>query len=403
MGKAVMKKTLIAVYIIYMAAVAALGVMDYITPSRISKFAGDDLSRFEYLRMESKESVPVSAAAGAQYQKYDATLKLFGLIPVKEVQVEVYPPAELIPGGVPFGVKLFTKGVIVVGLSEVQTAEGVLSPAVSAGLKKGDIITSINDVSINTIGELSRMIEESGGNPVMVDFTRSGVPLSTELIPAKALDSDKYKGGLWIRDSTAGIGIVTFINPKNNAFGGLGHGINDIDTGELMPLLRANIADVQITDVVKGTNGKPGELKGTFLPAKIGELFANTNTGVYGTFTRLPQGLKTESLPIALKDEVKLGDVTILSTIAQGAPQMYTARIIKINDMNSDTKNFVIEITDKRLLDTTGGIVQGMSGSPIVQNGKIIGAVTHVLVNDSTKGYGIFIENMLKNMSDMLK
>jgi stage IV sporulation protein B len=207
---------------------------------------------------------------------------------------------------------------------------------------------------------------------------------------------------MWIRDSTAGIGTVTFINPDNNMFAGLGHGICDVDTAELMPMLKGQIIDVTISAVNKGKPGYPGELQGYFNPEKIGSLIGNTDTGVYGIYSKIPDNIPTEPLPIGLRQEVEEGRAYIYCTTDSNEVEKYEIEIIKINQNSSDLKNFIIKITDPKLLEATGGIVQGMSGSPVVQNDKIIGAVTHVLINDPTKGYGIFIESMLKNMVDIL-
>ncbi len=308
----------------------------------------------------------------------------------------------LIPGGFPFGVKFYTKGVIVVGISDVETENGTSSPAAQAGIKKGDVITAVNSKKINSISELTKIIEASNGNELTFDIEREGKNTSIKITPALTKNDKIYKSGLWVRDSTAGIGIVTFIDPQNKTFAGLGHGICDVDTGELMPMLKASVVNIDITNVVKGQNGKPGELKGAFTQTKLGELTKNTPTGVYGVFSSLPAKATLEPMPCAKKEDVKVGDVIVYTTVSDRGMEGYNAKIIKINDLNSQTKNFIIEITDKKLLEQTGGIVQGMSGSPIIQNGKLIGAVTHVLVNDPTKGYGIFIENMLAQAEKIL-
>lgn len=304
---------------------------------------------------------------------------------------------KLIPGGFPFGVKFYTEGVMVVGLSDVETDSGFASPAGSAGFKKGDVITAANGNKVRSIEEIAAIIEQSGGNAVEFTVVRDDEKLNLNLAPVKAQSDGKYKSGMWIRDSTAGIGTVTFIDPDTLSFGGLGHGICDSDTGTVMPLARGSVVNVEITDIIRGINGRPGELKGDFGRDKIGSLTANTAFGVFGVFDALPAKTAYDALPVAAKSEISVGKAQIYSSILTGENQIYEIEITKINADAGDGKNFVIKVTDPRLVELTGGIIQGMSGSPIIKDGKLVGAVTHVLVNDPTKGYGIFIENMLNN------
>lgn len=302
---------------------------------------------------------------------------------------------KLIPGGFPFGVKFYTKGVVVVGISDVETEKGFVSPAGNAGFKKGDIITEIDSVPVNTIDEISQAIQNSNGQNIVFTLMRESESLQLTLTPVKSQHDKSYKSGMWIRDSTAGIGTVTFIDPETLQFGGLGHGICDSDTGSLMPLSHGSVVNVEINSIVRGIGGRPGELKGEFESEKIGSLTLNSSQGVFGVFDSLPAKTCLEPFAVAKKSEVTQGSAKIYSSIQTGKNNIYDIEITKINSDSSDTKNFIIKVTDPRLIELTGGIIQGMSGSPIVQNGKLIGAVTHVLVNDPTKGYGIFIENML--------
>jgi len=302
---------------------------------------------------------------------------------------------RLIPGGFPFGVKFYTKGVVVVGLSDVETENGFISPADSAGFKKGDIIISTGGNEVNTIEEIAAAIEQCAGQNVSFTVTRGNETLELSLTPVKSQSDGKYKSGMWIRDSTAGIGTVTYIQPETLAFGGLGHGICDSDTGTIMPLFRGSVVNVEISDIVRGITGRPGELKGDFGTEKTGSLTANSGVGVFGVFSNLPKKTAYKSMPVAPYQEICEGSAQIYSSIRTGENNIYDIEITKINPDDIDCKNFVIHVTDKRLIDLTGGIIQGMSGSPIIQNGKLVGAVTHVFVNDPTRGYGIFIENML--------
>lgn len=340
------------------------------------------------------------------YENSVYTAKLFGIIPIKKVQVSLFPETTLIPGGMPFGVKFFTEGVIVVGLSDIETEKGTLNPAKTAGIKTSDIITEINGVTVNSVEQAAKIIEASEGETIHLMIVRDGKTYELKLKPVFSVSEAKFKSGIWLRDSTAGIGTVTFINPANYSFGGLGHGICDIDTGNLMPLKKGTIVNSVIENVVKGKSELPGELKGKFKD-NMGTLLANTQNGIFGILNHMgnvpvsPEN--TTPLPIGLRSDIKEGRAVIYSTVDEAGIKEFEVEIIKIYKNSTDSKNFMIKVTDERLIEITGGIVQGMSGSPIIQNGKIIGAVTHVLVSDPTKGYGIFIDNMLASMPEILK
>ncbi len=303
---------------------------------------------------------------------------------------------ELYPGGMPFGVKIQTKG-----LQVVKFIDGN-SPAKDAGIKLGDIIIKVNNIEISSIEDFTRQIDKCGKNGVNITVLRDDKEYNFKVVPIFSQDEGKYKTGIWIKDSTSGIGTVTFINPENNAFGGLGHGICDSINGKVIPLSHGSVLDVKINGVLKGQIGQAGELRGTFNTKKIGTLAENSSCGVFGL---LSSTLKSpeEKMKLCLKEELDEGDAYIWCTLGDEKPQKYSVQISNINISNNSTKNFKVTITDKRLLDRSGGIVQGMSGSPIIQNGKLVGAVTHVLINDPTEGYGIFIENMLSAMPEILK
>ena len=401
------------IFVIMLMGIAAIGIYDYIIPESISVFADDSSDEFlEELKLPfisaSFESIPVysrvSQGGDAKpfYVSLSADTKVFGVIPLKKVSVDMFADIALCPGGMPFGVKLYTDGVIVAGITGVDTEEGKKMPAGDSGLKVGDIINAIDGKAVNTTEEISSAIEQCGGNTVTFTVTRNGKNVKVDISPVYSKTDNKYRVGVWLRDSTAGIGTVTFIYPENNSFAGLGHGICDVDTGGILPLRKGNVVDVTIKGITKGVAGSPGELKGTFSPGKIGSLIGNTTCGVYGMLSEKIDTSHSEPLKIGLKDELKLGDAEIFCTVNDKIDR-YSAEIIKIGNKDAEQKNFVIRITYERLLDATGGIVQGLSGSPIIQNGKLVGAVTHVLVNDPTKGYGIFIENMLKNMPEIME
>ena len=301
--------------------------------------------------------------------------------------------AEVCAGGMPFGVRFKTAGVMIAGLGDVETDGGAVCPARDAGLEPRDIIISIAGRQIVEADELAKIISDGGGAPVEVKYSRKGAVGKTTLTPARD-KSGVYRAGMWVRDSAAGIGTITFYDPETMRFAGLGHGICDSETGELIPLSSGLVTDVSIIGVERGTAGVPGELKGCFGVRETGTVDKNTKTGVYGTFSVVPAA--GERMQTADRDEVTDGAVTIRCTLQNGETRDYAAVISQIDKDSREGKSFVITVTDKALIERTGGIVQGMSGSPVIQNGRLIGAVTHVMINDPTRGYGIFIDEMLR-------
>ncbi len=294
----------------------------------------------------------------------------------------------LIAAGIPFGVKFHTDGIVIVGIP------GSAGPLADAGLKKGDVITSVDGKKISSVSEFATLVRESGGNAMKLEYKSGELRRLAEVTP-RIDENGEYKLGVWIKDSAAGIGTITFIHTKNLMFGGLGHGICDGESGALVPFAHGTAEEVTLMGVVKGGAGTPGELRGSFTGTKMGKLLKNAETGIYGVLTQIPEALKTECYPIGRADEVCEGKAYIFTTVDGEGRGKYEIEITKI-DRTASGRNFSVRVTDPALLEKTGGIVQGMSGSPIIQNGKLIGAVTHVLVCDATEGYGIFIENMLE-------
>lgn len=296
------------------------------------------------------------------------------------------------PGGMCFGVQMKTDGALVVGFSKIDGA----CPAKDAGIDCRDLIVNINGEKIKSSDDLISSVDRAGNQKIKISVIRNQKELSFDVTPRKAPDG-KYKIGVYVRDSAAGIGTVTFIDTKTGAFGGLGHGIYDIDSEILIPMSKGIVNSVSIKSVRPGKVGIPGELRGSLEPKKIGKLTQNTEFGVFGYLS--DKGFSKESeLPVAKAAQVRVGKAQIICTIDQ-AKDTYEVEITEIHN-DRPAKNYVIKITDKRLLEKTGGIVQGMSGSPIIQDGMIVGALTHVLVRDPTAGYGIFIGNMLNKMTD---
>lgn len=321
-----------------------------------------------------------------------ATLMLFGIIPIKEVTVQTVNRPVLVPGGNPFGIKILTDGVMVVGLSDLSN--GTVSPAVSAGIKTGDIIISVDGQKVLSNTEIKSIISSCDGQDIDVIIKRDSVNMQVALKPVYSESDGCYVAGMYVRDSTAGIGTVTFYDPATGSFGGLGHPVCDVDTGEIMPLSSGEVVDVSINGVNKGIPGEPGELLGNFISVlPIGSININNQSGIFGELNSAPS--LNAAIPMAMRHEVQVGDATILTTISGSTPKEYKIKIEKIDlKENGESKNMVIRITDPVLLEISGGIVQGMSGSPIIQNGMLVGAVTHVFVNDPTKGYGIFCDTM---------
>ena len=386
------KQPLRAALSLLIAAVAFLGAADYGIDDTISLRTDAPLPSNAFYSVEAEDDA-LAASTGTECT-YVA--KLFGTVPLKTVSVSRFGNIRLCPGGMPFGAKMFTDGLIVVGFSEVDCESGSKQPAYDAGIRMHDVILKINGEPLASAAHMSEIVSASDGKPMTFTVRRSETELEFTLAPTFSVGEQTYKTGLWVRDNTAGIGTVTYIDPTTGAFAGLGHGICDGETGALLPLSRGMIANVSISGVRRGTSGTPGELKGYFSSGKIGALLGNTSAGVYGILSDIPNGVsKNTSLPIALKDEIHDGKAQIYCTLDENGIKSYEVTIRKIKNA-TDNKCMEVTVTDPALIEITGGIVQGMSGSPIIQDGRLIGAVTHVLISDPTKGYGIFIENMLE-------
>ena len=328
-------------------------------------------------------------------EEFDVKLKAFGIIPFSTVNVEVVDELHVSVLGTPFGMKLYTDGVLVIDITTVETVSGSISPGEDAGVKKGDYILSADGKQVLTNEELSAAVAASGGNRIKLVIKRGGTPKTVYVTPALSKETNSYRIGLWVRDSSAGIGTLTFYSPATGIVCGLGHGVCDEDTGDLLELKNGEIVSAEIVSVEKGSSGSPGQLKGRFTYGTIGKIDCNSEKGVYSVLKgKLGFSRLTET---ALKQEVRDGDAQIFCTVDGREPQLYSCRIKKRSSAYlSATQNMTVTVTDPELLNITGGIVQGMSGSPILQNGKLIGAVTHVLIDDPTTGYAIFAENMLK-------
>lgn len=318
-------------------------------------------------------------------------LMLLGTIPIKTVFASSVESPMLAVGGNPFGIKLEAGGAVVVDFYDIDGR----CPAQECGLIKGDVILSCGGKEVYTNQSFADIIMESKGEPMELIILRNSEKKSLRLSPLP--DDGTYKAGAQIRDSCAGIGTVSFYDPEHSMLAGLGHPVCDSTTGEIFPCGKGSIAPVEITGIRKSENGDPGELQGVFTNRpSLGMILENCESGIFGTVSQIPSGHKL--IPLGFKQDITCGDATILCTLGNGGVQEFEIEIEKINLSDDGTKNMVIHVTDERLSDITGGIVQGMSGSPIIQDGKLVGAVTHVFVKDTSRGYGIFAENMYSTL-----
>lgn len=326
-------------------------------------------------------------------------LKLFGIIPVKEVTVTEKAEQKVMVSGEVFGIKLYTDGVIVVGIQEVQTDSGKKSPSGSAGIEVGDIIVAIDGENVYTSDQVQSILGANNGGSFEVKIKRGERYRDYTVTPVYCEREGCYKAGLWVRDSTAGIGTITFYNKQSGIFAALGHQINDIDTKEIMPMLDGEAVKATVSKIEKSTRGTTGSLECDFTNQTLGKLLTNTDCGIYGAYAEVSECAK--EYPVAAIQEVKKGKATLISTVEKGQPKKYEIEITHIGfNENNREKNMIVKVTDKDLIDKTGGIVQGMSGSPIIQNGKLVGALTHVIVGNPQKGYAVFAQTMAEESNN---
>ncbi len=340
------------------------------------------------------EMSQISFAEKNSKSQYDVNFKLLGLFPVSSAEVNVIDNMSVKLLGSPFGIKMFTDGVLVVDMTDVDAEKGNINPAEKAGISVGDTIKSINGKSVSSNEDVADIIETSNGEPLTIKIIRDGVEKTVKLKPEYSVSAGAWRIGLWVRDSTAGIGTLTFYSPATEIVCGLGHGVCDSDTGEIMNISSGELVTAEIVSLIKGVSGSPGELKGKLGNKLLGNVVLNVESGVYAT--NVCDYDKSDLISVAMKQEINEGQAYIYTTANGNEPDCYSCDIkFYSNHETEPTQNLIVTITDERLIEQTGGIVQGMSGSPIVQNGKLIGAVTHVFVNNPKKGYGIFAENML--------
>lgn len=362
------------------------------------------------LSLEEKETEETATLASMTFQSsltesvakknnYVLNCKILGAIPLKEIHVEKTTDKTLIPGGIPVGIYIKTKGVLVIGTSPVTNVAGDSEEPAKYLLKSGDYIESVNGEKVDTKEELVEKVNAYGNEKLTLVVNRDGEEIELAL-DAVMTGKDEYKIGVWVRDDLAGVGTMTFTDKQGN-YGALGHGVSDADTSTLIDMEKGLLYRTNLIGIIKGKKGTPGELTGVINYSGqycIGSVEKNTKAGVYGELNDIPQELsKVKELPVGYKQEIRLGKAEIICTL-ENERKSYEIEITRTNYNTSEAnKGIQFTVTDEELLSKTGGIVQGMSGSPINQNGKIVGAVTHVFVQDASKGYGIFIENMLEH------
>lgn len=397
--RAILIFILIIIYI-YIIAIDAI-------PNQIVIFEGESVKVNSAMGLGIKEEEAVTTNIEKTSDATTKTLKLnlFENIFVKDINVSVLPKTTVIPVGNIAGVKLYTDGVLVVGMSEIEGVDAKrYKPYENTGIEEGDSIISINQNTISSTDELIETVNRSEGKEIKLKYIHEEETKECSMTPVKTGDNE-YKLGLWVRDSAAGVGTVTYYEPSTKTFGALGHGITDIDTEELIHIASGEFVTTKILNIIKGENGVPGKIQGTVENQKdIGTISKNTKYGIYGTVKNL-SALNIDTsreMEVALRKEIKTGKATILCSLDNQKVEEYEIEIEKIDTQNSyNNKSMKIKVTDERLLEKTGGIIQGMSGSPIIQDGKFVGAVTHVLVNNPQEGYAVFGDMMIKQSKEV--
>lgn len=388
-------------------------------PNSIIIFEGEELNLKTVVGLKIKRAngtnMPVIQASNLgeseQSSKYETAgtfelnLNLFGTIPVKEIDVNVIPKTKVVPMGNLIGAKLYTSGVLVVGMSEIQGDDQQKhKPYEESGIEEGDMIVEMDSKKIANTDELVETVNSSKGKVIQIKYVRNDEIITTSIQPIKSEDNE-YKLGLWVRDAAAGVGTLTFYEPSTGKFAALGHGIVDVDTGDIINIANGELVTSNLVAIKKGEKGTPGEIKGSIdSGVTIGNISKNTNFGVFGLVSNKNNlnlnGAK--EYEVALRSEIQTGEAEIICELENGKKEKYKIEISKIYTSNNyDNKSMMIKITDERLLQKTGGIIQGMSGSPIIQNGKFVGAITNVLVSDPTTGYAIFGDLMVKQMKSV--
>ena len=401
-----------AVFIILLFIVYIYIIVVNNIPDKITIFQGETITFptcFGITLHSENNALEVLANTGTKVThcvgREKLSVSLFNKFNLKDIDVSILPKTTVIPVGNIAGVKLYTNGVLVVGMSEIEGKDSkTYKPYENTGIEEGDTIIKVNNNLVSSTDELIEKVNMSNGKEVEIEYIHDEETKECSITPVKT-SKEEYKLGLWVRDSAAGVGTVTFYEPSTQSFGALGHGITDIDTGDLLNIASGEFVTAKILNIKKGENGNPGKIQGTVEEQEtIGDITKNTEFGIYGKIQDLSSlNIDTsKEMEVALREEIQTGKATILCSLDNQTVKEYEIEITKIyRDNNYNNKSMEIKITDEELIEKTGGIIQGMSGSPIIQNGKFIGAVTHVLVNSSTEGYAIFGDLMLKQSKEV--
>ena len=408
------KKNLILLFIISLLLILLAYVTNITSiPDSLILFEDDELSLETIAGVKIKEKNDNTVEASTKLNdnkvsennnsdnKKEYNLSLLG-VNLKTITANILPETKVVPLGDLVGLKLYTKGVLVVGISEIKGEDNkTYKPYEEAGIEQGDSIIKINNEKIESTEDLLECVSKTNGKTMNVTYIKGGEEVEKTITPVKT-SKNTYKLGIWVRDAGAGVGTLSFYDETTNTIASLGHGIQDVDTEEMLDISSGKIVTAEIVNVKKGEENNPGKIEGTIEDSKnLGTVYSNTRFGVYGKINNKNElNIDTsKAIKVALRNEIKEGDAKIICTLEDGKKEEYNVKIQKIfKNNNEDNKSMIVKVTDERLLEKTGGIIQGMSGSPIIQNGKMIGALTHVLVSNPTIGYGVFADLMLKEI-----
>ncbi len=395
-----MKKIKIVITILFLLIIYMYISNVTLIPKQIVLLEGE---KYKIRTLLGIDVIQTSAVVSENGNTSQVNLNMFGNT-VKQINVTRLENIEVIPVGKIIGLKLYTNGVLIVGMSEIENVNHQKErPYENLNIQEGDTILKVNDLEIQTIENLQKEINKSDGKNIDLTILKEDGTIETSNIKPVKVSNTEYKLGLWVKDAATGVGTLTYYEPNSKSFAALGHGITDSDTDKLIDIDSGNIVTSKIVSIQKGEQGKPGEIRGSIInQPTIGKVYKNTEFGIYGELTNL-SNIKfnySNKLKVALRGEIQEGNAKVLCSVDGNETEEYNIKIEKIyKDNNEDNKSMLIEVTDKNLINKTGGIIRGLSGAPIIQNGKFIGAITNVLVNSPTKGYAIFGDIMIKNMN----
>lgn len=397
--KRLMKLSLLLIEILCVFGITTAAAGCFLLPDSFEITQGDTIQVGNLYSISGKTKAVFSNGNQTNSKsEYEAEITVLGVIPVKSVTVAETPRRQVIVSGALCGLRIYSEGVTVVDTDTLLTNDGLKQPASDAGFLKGDIIVKVNEKTVNTADEISGEIDRAQNTPLTFTIKRNQETMELSLSPMFDKNTGTYRTGLWLRDSAAGIGTMTFYDPETMAFGCLGHSVCDVDTGLAVTVRSGEATTAILQSVQKGGNGKAGELSGALGQQVLGNILENGENGVYGVLQNKPAAYGI--YPVANADEIQVGPAQVITTVDNSGPKAYSVEIEKVNTSGSN-KDLMIHVVDTALLAQTGGIVQGMSGSPLIQDGKFIGAVTHVFLDDSSRGYGISAPHMIARADDI--